>query len=143
MKNKKTVYIICSLAILAIVFLLFLLLKGGTINVKKVNNITIISEEENLKVSISNSNDILEFANLLNKNPSNNSFSCPFGYVKFIIEEGYNTIVIYPATDGCHNFRIEGESKYFSINNNEWESLVNILGKYGVDRFLLESGKGI
>ncbi len=127
--------------IFTLIFLFSFIFKQELINVSKVKNVNIISEEENLIVNISASNDISEFVNLLNKKPSNNSFSCPFGYVKFLIEEEDNTIIIYPATDGCHNFKIE--DMYFSINSNEWESLISILGKYGVDRSLLESGTGI
>jgi len=116
---------------------------GDYKQMNEIQKITIIAKEENINVEITDSNDRKDLSRMFNKSPKKDSPSCPFGYVEFVVETQNETHTLYPATDGCHNFRFNKTSNYFSLNNEEWEGLIQILKKYGIERSLLESGKGI
>ena len=141
LSNKKLIVIIVSIALVVAVCIVAVVFQGGTIKVSKVQSISIIAVDENLTLDIVDPNDVRSISKILNKRAHNDSPSCPFGYVKIIIKQNDESVAVYPATDECHVFRIN--SKYFSISNNEWESLMEIFSKYNVDRSLFESGKGI
>lgn len=139
--NKKTIVIIIGLVLLVVVFVSMFVFSQKAIKLNNVENISIIVKDENLNVVISDLSDIKAFKKVLSKRPISDSPSCPFGYVEIQINQNNNGVILFPATDSCHI--IKTNDKYFHLSDNEWECLIQILKKYGIDRSLLESGKGI
>lgn len=143
MGRNKLIIAICAAATIIITsFILILIFRWSTINLNEVQGIRITASDENLNLSISEFNDIKSIGRILNKRGIIDSPSCPFGYVKIVIQQKDDDFIIYPATDGCHVFK-NGDNKYFHVSNTEWEELMEIFNKYNIDRSLFESGKGI
>ena len=141
MLNNKWIVIIGIVLLVVALCIIAIIFRGSKIKVGKVQSISVIAIDEDLMLDIIDPNDVRTISKILSKNAYNDSPSCPFGYVEIIIKQNDESITVQPATDGCHIFMIN--SKYFSIPDNEWESLMELLGKYGVDRSLFETGKGI
>ena len=133
--------IVGIVALVVAVCVIVIIFQGSEIKVGKAQSISIIATDENLTLDITDPNDVRAISKILGKRAHNDSPSCPFGYVQIIIKQNNESITVYPATDECHVFKING--KYFSVSDNEWESLMEIFSKYNVDRSLFETGKGI
>lgn len=138
-RNKKIISISVFVTIIVLSFILVLIFQGGKINLSEVQSI-IITADKTLSLDITDLNDINIIGGILDKRFVNDSPSCPFGYVKIVFHQKADDIIIYPATDGCHIFK-DIDHKYFRVSDTEWEQLMEIFKKYGIDRSLFESGK--
>jgi hypothetical protein len=118
-----------------------LIVNEGKIKMSGAESIYILIPDENITVTITNSDDVELIAKLLNKRSYKDTPSCPFGYAEIVVWKNSKKTSIFPATDSCHNFKID--NRYFQVSNSEWEILMETLRKYGVERVLFESGKGI
>lgn len=116
---------------------------GEDIQMDMAKKFTVIVKEKNINVEITDIDSKKSLSKILSKSPRKDSPSCPFGYIEFVIETQYGENTLYPATDGCHNFRYDTTNTYFSVNDDEWEIIMKILNNYGINRSLFESGKGI
>ncbi len=136
--NKKIISIIIAFLAVGCVSFIF---SQQKIKLNNVENIAVIAKDENLNVIISAPDDIEAFRKILSKRPVSDSHSCPFGYAEIQVNQNNGSTVFFPATDSCHI--IKTDDKYFHLSDSEWESLIQILEKYDIDRSLLESCKGI
>ena len=132
------IIIIISFLVVGCIVIFILQQKRGMNN---VGNISIIAKDENLNVQISNLSDVMEVNKILSKRTVYDSPSCPFGYVEILVNQDNDKMLFFPATDSCHIIKVR--EKYLHLSDGEWEKFIQILGKYGIDRSLVESGKGI
>ena len=114
-----------------------------TIMIKGLSTIIFTIKEEGINVSIDSEKDLQTLFVLFSKTPRRGSPSCPFGFAELIFENRTRSLTLYPATDDCYIFKKKGTGQYVEFSLEEWDELMYILSKYGVDRELLESGRGI
>ena len=138
---KKNILAVLFIVAFAIVAIVLLTASVGEPKMKGVECISIIVIEEDINEEISNNNEIELITKVFSKRLLKNTPSCPFGYIEITLEGDNNKTSVFPATDGCHIFKIDNQ--YFQVTDSEWETLMNTFSKYGVSRSLFEDGKGI
>ena len=138
---SKKIVVAIAFVVLAAVCVSIFIVPQREIILNNVENISIVVKNLNFDVAISDLNDIRAFKKILGKYPVGGAPSCPFGYIEIQMNQNYGNVSFFPATDGCHI--IKTSDKYLYLSDNEWECVIQLLKKYGLDRSLLESGKGI
>jgi len=62
---------------------------------------------------------------------SSDSPACPFGALKISFEHNGKSLDFYPATDSCSLVQYGDSDKYFSVSDEDRETLCKLWQKYG------------
>ncbi|MDR1157228.1 MAG: hypothetical protein LBK75_02830 [Oscillospiraceae bacterium] len=101
-------------------------LQGGAPSLSEVESISVLAGET--EVTISDPQDIRALTAVFSKIPTADTPACPFGAVDILLRAKGGDVHVFPATDGCHIFKLN--SKYILASAEEWAQVMDKLEKY-------------
>ncbi len=92
-----------------------------------------VSGQDALSVDITDSEDARELVHVLTENTHSGSANCEFTQLQMLFEGDSKTIVLCPATDGCHNvFYSNNSDHYFFVSRENKKTMLDILFHYEI-----------